>query len=615
MLELPERELLLDALIPPDGYALDFAVVTTYSLDLVALLTTPVAFSRWSIPDQASEELAGVDGMVLLNAVHEYANRMTVFCDAGRISVPHRIQPLLKFLEDVVVEVTAPAPGKVFHPKVWALRYTCHAAPVKYRLLVSSRNLTFSRSWDTMLSLDGDLTERTRAFGNNRPLGEFFDALPDMVLRQPVHPTAAARIAILAQELPRVAFDCPAGVTEVLFHPMGYGPKQVDPIVASADRILVVSPFLTPGRVGALGARGTENVLVSTIGALATMSPKDLARFDSVMVMRPDATFDTEATSSTDGMTTAELKGLHTKLYIAEKGWDAHVYTGSANATDAACNGNVEFLVELIGRRSILGIDKMLRAGAEREVTFRSLLQEFSVADDADTISSHVEEELERVLEAARWQLARCHWIVDATPCDAGGFDVEVGADGASQIAATVDALRVYPTTLPSERGRLIVVSSDSVVFPSEPLSTLTSLLAIELSVSQDGITRHCRFVVNAQLVGSPPDRIANLLSSVLSGRGDVVQYLLVLLGERTFSVSDGSTRSGAAVSAIGAGTGDDAIALLEPLLRTLDRDPGRLEYMERFLADLTAGGMDETIPAAVRAVFEPIMAVAREAR
>ena len=44
MLEPNERQLLLDCLRPPDGYALDRAVGTTYSLDLYALLSVPVAF-------------------------------------------------------------------------------------------------------------------------------------------------------------------------------------------------------------------------------------------------------------------------------------------------------------------------------------------------------------------------------------------------------------------------------------------------------------------------------------------------------------------------------------------------------------------------------------------
>ena len=46
MLEPEERSLLFDALRPPLGYQLDTAVGTTYSLDLLALATVPVAFTH-----------------------------------------------------------------------------------------------------------------------------------------------------------------------------------------------------------------------------------------------------------------------------------------------------------------------------------------------------------------------------------------------------------------------------------------------------------------------------------------------------------------------------------------------------------------------------------------
>ena len=43
MLHPRDRTVLLEALRPPDGYALHSAVGTTYSLDLMALLAAPVA--------------------------------------------------------------------------------------------------------------------------------------------------------------------------------------------------------------------------------------------------------------------------------------------------------------------------------------------------------------------------------------------------------------------------------------------------------------------------------------------------------------------------------------------------------------------------------------------
>ena len=45
MLEPRVRRQLMEALRPPSGYELDRAVGTTYSLDLLALLTTPLAFT------------------------------------------------------------------------------------------------------------------------------------------------------------------------------------------------------------------------------------------------------------------------------------------------------------------------------------------------------------------------------------------------------------------------------------------------------------------------------------------------------------------------------------------------------------------------------------------
>ncbi len=51
-------------------------------------------------------------------------------------------------------------------------------ADVRYRFLCLSRNMTFDRAWDTMLCLDGDLTDRGNAFSQNHPLGRFVESLP-----------------------------------------------------------------------------------------------------------------------------------------------------------------------------------------------------------------------------------------------------------------------------------------------------------------------------------------------------------------------------------------------------------------------------------------------------
>lgn len=54
MLEPDTRELLLDALRPPDDCELVHAVGTTYSLDLQTLLFAPLAFAMfdWALDDE-----------------------------------------------------------------------------------------------------------------------------------------------------------------------------------------------------------------------------------------------------------------------------------------------------------------------------------------------------------------------------------------------------------------------------------------------------------------------------------------------------------------------------------------------------------------------------------
>jgi len=54
MLSTRDRRLLLDALRPPTGYQLDRGIGSTFSLDLLALLTAPLAFTFFDWEDLVS---------------------------------------------------------------------------------------------------------------------------------------------------------------------------------------------------------------------------------------------------------------------------------------------------------------------------------------------------------------------------------------------------------------------------------------------------------------------------------------------------------------------------------------------------------------------------------
>ena len=118
MLEPASRRLLLESLQPPEDWQLDRAVGTTYSLDLIALLTAPVAFAFSDWQDRDGRPV--LDPLALLKGVRQYADRMCLFGQAGKIHVPGRYHALLADLEGSIVEARAPHEGS-FHPKLWFL--------------------------------------------------------------------------------------------------------------------------------------------------------------------------------------------------------------------------------------------------------------------------------------------------------------------------------------------------------------------------------------------------------------------------------------------------------------------------------------------------------------
>jgi len=67
-----------------------------------------------------------------------------------------------------IYDVQAPDADGVFHPKVWALRFIAGDGAIGYRVLCLSRNLTFDRCWDTVVTLDGELTDRSNAISPSR---------------------------------------------------------------------------------------------------------------------------------------------------------------------------------------------------------------------------------------------------------------------------------------------------------------------------------------------------------------------------------------------------------------------------------------------------------------
>ena len=611
MLEPGDRLLLFEALRPPEGFRFDQGIGTTYSLDLIALLTAPLAFTWFEQPGDDTQ-VARVNSLEILESLRRHADQLTIFCHAGRIALPKVVYPQLAFLEEAVVECQA-SDGGAFHPKVWALRWVNDEGEVRHRVLCLSRNLTFSRAWDTLLALDGTCEpDRKSAIAGNRGLVEFVRALPGLAARQPVPESIAARAEKLAFELERTTFELPDGMRDLRFWPLGIGGRARDPLADAGSRLLVVSPFITLGRLEALAERRREVTVVSTVNALARLNrrPEGIQAFYS-LVERATIEVDPEQEETPDSEAEAiQQSDLHTKLYVSESGWDAHLWTGSANATDAAFHRNVEMLVELVGPRKRFGIDALMEP-AKGELRFVNLLEEAGRLVASEQADPDVEA-LERRLEVLRASIASASMEAHVSSATDDVFDMSLTCEAHAAVSVDPDmTVRCWPVTVTSSAGvpiRVLEPGQVAAAFAGLSFQAITAFFAFDLSGRAAGEDRHVRFVVNARLVGAPDGRRERVLKALVGDRSRMMRFLWLLLADEGIAVPEGTDSAPGEPQGSGAGSVVSASGLFEMLLRNLDRAPERLDHLRSLLEELRhADDGTDLLPPEFDAIWEPI--------
>jgi hypothetical protein len=635
MLEPNSRMLLRDVLRPPTGYVLDRAISTTFSLDLMALLTLPVSFTFFQLKDQDGPPQ--VDPLALLESLRRYAGKITVFCQAGQIHVPARVQLLLGYLENSIYEVQAPR-GGVFHPKLTVLRYKAQddnateekLPKIVYRLLCSSRNLTFDRSWDTILTIDDTLVQhRTNAFARNHPLARFVRELPGLS----VHPLAenlVADVRTIADELLRVDFQLPEGFTDMNFYPLGLEWTELWPIL-NHRRTLAMAPFVDDGFIKRYQTLNIPLGLISRADSLDELSVESLRHLFDAWYLNTAADpipVDCEADQSANGLdddlsartgdrvelaTAVQLHGLHAKLFVSDNGWNSHVWTGSANATTAAFERNVEFMICLVGKRSHCGIATFVNVTDENgkataggktnghndgKLGFSDLL--LSYHRDDPSVVDGTRKALERTLDTVRYALAgakitaHIEPLVNSSQPEVGATQFRVTLMRPSQEQMKISAevkIECYPLTLNATNSLTVAspIGSTVVVFEALSFEALTSFYAFRLSATKDELSLSSGFVLNLPLVGAPADRTGRLLLALLGNREQLLKYILMLIADDEESarrVVENFNVDGQNHHADGH-DGGFGLPLLEPLLQSLERQPARLDQISRLIEDL----------------------------
>lgn len=576
MLSPDDRTILTDALRPPAGMRVDAAVVTTYSLDLTSMLMAPLAMAAHDLLDTGAD----TDPLALLESVRRYADKTTVYCQAGAIHVPAAYRRIVTFAEDCVVQVVAPGPRGIFHPKVWLLRFSDGDGGEAHRLLVLSRNLTQDRSWDTVLQLDETNEPDAPALDGN-DVAEFVEALPAFAPKPPT-PNHAKLTRSLTESVRGVRFSLPTGYAHGQFLGFGVDRSAAWPLPDAADRLLVISPFLDATTINRL-PEASDRSIVARAESFDRVGARGLESFDTFVLQAPAESEDSDEPSDARERTPEPLLeptvGLHAKVFVWDEGATSHTLTGSANATQAAFTRNIEASVLLTGKRSACGVNAILD---DPSLSLRSVLQAYAPANDGPADVVELAAELD--LQAFHIALASADATLTVDGRDDGYYDLAFDVSGDIDL---VGDTTVRPVSLP-DRIHARSWTGSPLSWEQVEAKDLTPFVAVTTTLVRDGraVERSC--LIKASLRGAPGSRGRTVLRSLLSNQQDLLRLLALLLDDPSLDLglqvtatdpdSDGSTEFRPVF---------DDLVLLEPLVRAAARNDDGLGRVARLFDDL----------------------------
>ena len=332
-----------------DGFVVDYAICTTYSLDMPTLLSVP--FMLGTMAELTEDTMRSPH--FILEAINRSADKFAVFCNAGCIAVPQANSKLYSLLERSVVQVTLPNKGNGyvnFHPKVWVIKETNPETGEKQiKLVVLSRNLTCSHDLDIVCEMVGKIETNPateKAQKKHAPLIDFLAWL----IEKEESSTIKKKIKAICEDIRCIErFNLEDSLFEDYnFFPMGlpnYNGTTAcleQNILKHAAEMLIISPFVD------------HNVLKKMVNCTPNVKKTLITRHSSIkqdMILMFNHGVYAPKEVLTDKVEKDVIVDLHEKVYFirSQEGNQSYnrLYLGSTNATTNGFGRNVEFLLQL----------------------------------------------------------------------------------------------------------------------------------------------------------------------------------------------------------------------------------------------------------------------------
>jgi len=535
-----------ELLQPGLGCSLDFAVGLTYSLDLEALLGVPISLG---ILDEMDTSLRD-NPFYLLEAIRKSSDKLAIFCNAGGISLPQKIQSVYSLLENSVFEVKLPNKQN-FHPKLWFIKYTNNESMTSYiKLIVLSRNLTFDNSLDLAFEFVGEIGKAKR--NKNLPLFDMLSFVAEFSNK-----TKKEKLMSLAAEVLNVKeFIVSSPFADYTFFPLGIEgyAKEATELFRDNRDVFVVSPFLSDDIVTKLTKINGHKTLITR---KTSVNQNAMKRFDSVYITK-DILTDNEIGTKQD---------IHAKLYFTAGNTGNHLYLGSANASHNAFYKNVEFLLKLKYDPYMISYERIFNDLIPQEnCPFEKITSMPIIIEE-----SKEDQEFDSALKEAVWAIKGAKVLENGE-----GYEVEVRAASLK----TEMKIRIAPLQKPY------------ALVPLEKITLLKNILLKELSEFYVLAVEDKKIVVKIETKNMPQGRDDAVYKGIISSKTAFLSYVSFMLSENySESAYEQSEYLKLLDSNVSSTTGtDNTAAVYEKMLKAVVKNPKRLNEISDVINRLDDG-------------------------
>lgn len=486
MFDTAHNRLSYSELLQPEiGYKLDFAVGLTYSLDLEALLGIPVSLG---LLDEVDSELMR-SPFYLLEAIRKSSDNIAIFCNAGGISLPQKIQSVYSLLENSVFEIKL-SNRQNFHPKLWFIKYKNDDGKSYIKLLVLSRNMTFDNSIDLCVAMQGEITRVKR--NKNQPLADmlaFVSEYSDKAKRQ--------RILELANDVLHVkTFNIEHPFEDYEFLPLGINGHNMEntKLFNSKYDVFVVSPFLSDDVIKEITKCPYNKILVTR---KASVTPAVINSFNSVYITK-DILNDNEFGVKQD---------IHAKLYFTVTNEGNFLYIGSANASHNAFYKNVEFLLKLKYKPNCVGFKTFFNDFIPEENCPYEVIES---APEKETLNEE-QDVIDKAFKEAIYSIKGAKVVINGD-----FYDVRVE----SKDIKTKEVIKIAPM----QRQDLLQQLQTQTDFKGMLLKDLSEFYILSVQGQ--------KIIIKIQTKGIPSDRDDAIYKNIINSKTKFLSYVSFMLSE-----------------------------------------------------------------------------------